>query len=200
MEGPRVGGVTALTSVDFPGELAAVVYCQGCPLRCAYCHNGHLIPPRGSAEVPWCAVMDFLRTRQGLLDGVVFSGGEPTLQSGLPAAIREVRRLGFKIGLHTAGPYPERLRRLLPQLDWVGLDIKALPEDYLAVTGVAGSGERAWRSLRLLRQARIPLEVRTTPMPEWGAERVAAIIRRVADEGIADHRIQVCRPFRAMAA
>jgi pyruvate formate lyase activating enzyme len=196
----RVGGVTTLTSVDYPGELAAVVYCQGCPYRCPYCHNAHLIPARSSEEIPWQAVLAFLETRRGLLDGVVLSGGEPTLQSGLAAAIGQVRRLGFKVGLHTAGPYPERLRRLLPLLDWVGLDIKALPEDYPGVTGVPGSGERAWRSLRVLVEAGIPLEVRTTAMPDWGPERVDAITRRVAEEGAASHRIQACRPHPAMAA
>jgi pyruvate formate lyase activating enzyme len=192
--GLRVGGLTPLTSVDLPGELAAVVYCQGCPYRCAYCHNAHLIPGRGSEEIPWRAVLRFLETRRGLLDGVVFSGGEPTLQPGLPEAIGQVWRLGFKVGLHTAGPYPQRLRRLIPLLDWVGLDIKALPEDYPSVTGVAGSGVRAWESLRLLLEARIPLEVRTTPMPEWAPGRVDAIARRLADEGVEAHRIQMYRP------
>jgi pyruvate formate lyase activating enzyme len=201
----RVGGLTPLTTLDFPGELAAVVYCQGCPYACAYCHNGHLIPARGEGAIPWSAVVAFLAARRGLLDAVVFSGGEPTVQSALPAALGEVRAMGFKTGLHTAGPYPGRLARVLPLLDWVGLDIKALPEDYPEVTGVAGSGERAWESLGILLRAEVGLEVRTTPMPGWGPSRVEAIGRRLRALGVTDHRVQTCRtahmldPARAAA-
>lgn len=192
--GLRVGGLTPLATLDYPGELAAVVFCQGCPFRCHYCHNGHLIPARGAHLISWDRVMGFLRARRGLLDAVVFSGGEPTLQSGLGAAMASVRGLGFKIGLHTAGPYPERLRRVLHLVDWVGLDVKALPEDYARVTGVRGSGERAWESLNLLLAAPVELEVRTTPMPGYDRhEDLAALTRRLAEAGVLNHRIQTCR-------
>ena len=116
----RVGGLTPLSTTDWPGMLAAVVFCQGCPWRCGYCHNPDLIPARGDHEIPWEDVLAFLRRRQGLLDGVVFSGGEPTAQAGLADAMREVRALGFKIGLHTGGMYPQRLAAVLPLVDWVG--------------------------------------------------------------------------------
>ena len=79
----------------------------------------------------------------GLLDAVVFSGGEPTLQAGLLDAMLEVRELGFKIGLHTAGMYPQRLAAILPLMDWVGMDVKAPFADYARITGTPGSGERA---------------------------------------------------------
>ena len=84
----RVGGLTPLSTSDWPGMLAAVVFCQGCPWRCGYCHNPGLIPARGDNEIPWEDVLAFLRRRQGLLDGVVFSGGEPTAQAGLLDAMR----------------------------------------------------------------------------------------------------------------
>jgi pyruvate formate lyase activating enzyme len=192
--GLRVGGLTPLTTVDYPGELAAVVFCQGCPFRCPYCHNGHLIPARGEDLIPWGRVLEFLQVRRGLLDAVVFSGGEPTLQSGLGAAMAETRGLGFKVGLHTAGPYPGRLRRVLHLVDWVGLDIKALPEEYARVTGVRGSGERAWESLELLLAAGVDLEVRTTPLPGMnGPEDTEALTRRLLQAGVWEHRIQTCR-------
>ena len=203
----RVGGLTPLTTVDYPGELAAVVFCQGCPWRCSYCHNGHLVAARGGGTIPWAGVLSFLQTRRGLLDAVVFSGGEPTLQSGLPRAMGAVRDLGFKVGLHTAGPYPDRLARVLPLVDWVGLDIKALPEDYPEITGVAGSGERAWRSLRLLLDAGMALEVRTTPLPgRDGPAHLAPLASRLTGIGVVSHRIQTCRtanmldPSRVRAA
>jgi pyruvate formate lyase activating enzyme len=138
--------------------------------------------------------MVFLQRRRGLLDAVVFSGGEPTLQAALPVVLAEVRTLGFKTGLHTAGPYPERLARALPHLDWVGFDIKALAEDYAAVTGVPGSGDRAWSSLALLISAGIPLEVRTTPLPGLDdAAYLGRLAQRLAGAGVRDYVLQTCR-------
>ena len=105
----RVGGLTPLSASDYPGKLAAVVFCQGCAWRCHYCHNAHLLGRRGSGEIGWPQVTAFLERRKGLLDAVVFSGGEPTLQAGLGAAMREVKALGYLVGLHTAGIVPRRL-------------------------------------------------------------------------------------------
>ena len=190
----RVGGLTPLTSLDYPGELAAVIFCQGCPWRCSYCHNNHLLPPDGAHAIPWSQVEAFLERRQGLLDAVVFSGGEPTLQNALPAALTQVKAMGFKIGMHTAGIYPERLETLGPLLDWVGLDIKALPEDYPILTGATASGERAWESLRLLLAAGVPLEVRTTVPPDWRLARgMETLMRRLADAGVEDYALQTRR-------
>lgn len=116
----RVGGLVPLTTLDYPGMLACVLFCQGCAWRCRYCHNPDLIPPRGSAEVDWRRVLLFLQRRQDLLDAVVFSGGEPTLQEGLPAAMDEVREMGFRIGLHSAGIKPASFANALAHADWVG--------------------------------------------------------------------------------
>ncbi len=198
-QGLRVGGLTALTTLDYPGELAAVVFCQGCPWRCRYCQNGELLPARHRDLIPWSRVRDLLDRRQGILDAVVFSGGEPTLQRSLPAAMAEVKALGFKVGLHTAGAYPQRLRLALPYLDWVGLDIKALAEDYPAVTGIDRSGERAWESLKLLLGADVGLEVRTTPMPGLdSADYLHRLTQRLADAGVRDHVLQWCHTERSL--
>jgi len=161
----RVGGLTPLSTLDYPGELAAVVFCQGCPWRCRYCHNGELLPVRGAREIPWPEVLAFLGRRRGLLDAVVFSGGEPTLQGALGEALEQVRILGYRIGLHTAGIYPERLAQVLPRLDWVGLDIKAPAPGYTAITGVPGSGPAAWESARRLIASGIGHEIRITLHP-----------------------------------
>lgn len=106
--------------------------------------------------------MNFLRHRQGLLDAVVFSGGEPTLQDGLKQAMTEVRELGFKVGLHTSGAYPSRLAELLPLSSWVGMDIKSSFTDYDKVTGVPSSGEKARESARILLASGVSYEFRTT--------------------------------------
>lgn len=190
----RVGGFQPFTTIDYPGELAAVVFCQGCPWRCRYCHNRHLLSRRGREEIPWSGVLDFLRRRTGLLDAVVFSGGEPTLQQGLPEAIREVRALGFKVGLHTGGCYPKRLAAVLPLLEWVGLDIKALPEDYPALTGVLQSGEQAWQSLRLLLDSGIAHEVRVTIDPTFLPQaRLMLLIAALGQEGVLRPVFQKCQ-------
>ncbi|KAA6186720.1 anaerobic ribonucleoside-triphosphate reductase activating protein [Thiohalocapsa marina] len=197
-----VGGLTPLTTIDYPGELAAVVYCRGCPWRCRYCHNGHLLDAAKEAEqLPWDAVMAFLASRRGLLDAVVLSGGEPTAQVALADAITDIRALGFRIGLHTGGPYPERLASVLPLVDWVGLDIKALPADYPAVTGVPGSGERAWRSLDLLLDAGVAHEVRTTPLPGLDdAGYLQRLMQRLADTGVERYVLQHCDTTHALDA
>jgi len=190
----RIGGLTPMTTIDYPGELAAVVFCQGCPWRCRYCHNSHLLAPGSGEQIPWSDVRGFLEKRAGLLDALVFSGGEPTLQAALPAAMKEARLMGFKIGLHTAGPYPDRLCSLLPFIDWVGLDIKALPAGYPALTGVPDSGARAWESLALLLDAGIALQVRTTVLPGWRDESDIQPLRdRLAAVGVRDYVLQPCR-------
>jgi pyruvate formate lyase activating enzyme len=194
-EGLRIGGLTPLTTVDCPGELAAVVFCQGCPWRCRYCHNAHLVPARGDDLIPWREVRAFLARRRGLIDTVVFSGGEPTVQAALPAAMAEVRALGFRAGLHTGGPSPQRLGRLLPLIDWVGLDIKALPERYPEVTGVPGSGARAWTSLGLVLDSGIDHEVRTTLMPRWTLEGdLIPLMDRLAARGVRHFAVQIPGP------
>ncbi|HJQ62415.1 MAG TPA: anaerobic ribonucleoside-triphosphate reductase activating protein [Burkholderiales bacterium] len=174
----RVGGLVPLSTTDYPEHLSAVVFCQGCPWRCAYCHNPHLLPRRGRTEIPWTDVVAFLERRRGLLDAVVFSGGEPTLQPALPDAVRAVKAMGFKTGLHTAGIRPECLAAVLPLVDWVGMDIKTEFHRYRSVTGVPGSGERARRSMELVLESGVAHEFRTTVHP---ALLSFEVLDRVAD-------------------
>ncbi|MBN8778405.1 MAG: anaerobic ribonucleoside-triphosphate reductase activating protein [Thiobacillus sp.] len=190
----RVGGFTPLSTTDWPGMLAAVVFCQGCPWRCGYCHNPDLIPARGDSEIPWADVLAFLRRRRGLLDAVVFSGGEPTAQAGLVDAVREVRALGFRIGLHTGGMYAQRLAEVLPLVDWVGLDVKAPFADYARITGAAGSGERALAGLQQVLASGVDHEIRTTVHPALlGDTAVIGLARDLADLGVKRYVIQAFR-------
>jgi pyruvate formate lyase activating enzyme len=196
----EIGGLTPLTTIDFPGRLAAVVFCQGCPWRCGYCQNAHLIPPSAEKRVPWADVLAFLERRRGLLEGVVFSGGEPTLQAGLPEALRQVRDLGFATGLHTAGPSPERLAALLPLLDWVGLDVKAEAPAYPALTGGGpASGQRAWESLRRVLASGVACEVRTTVHPDLLSEAdLLSLAAALAGAGVTDYALQECVTGRCL--
>lgn len=158
----RVGGYEPFSATEYPGKLAAVVFIQGCPWRCGYCHNPHLQPRTRESTLSWPTLLEGLKKRVGLLDAVVFCGGEPTIDPALDGAIGQVKELGFQVGLETAGIYPDRLRKLLPLLDWVGIDVKAPFGRYHEVTGAAGSGEPVRASLRLLLESGIDYECRTT--------------------------------------
>ena len=125
-----IAGLVRLSTVDWPGHMAATVFLQGCPWNCLYCHNPDLIDCRTPGIMEWAEVEKFLQRRRGLLDGVVFTGGEPTRQRGLADAMARVRNMGFQVGLHTMGAYPTLLRPLIPLIDWVGFDIKAAPAHY----------------------------------------------------------------------
>jgi pyruvate formate lyase activating enzyme len=195
----RIGGVVPFTATDYPGLLAAVVFCQGCPWRCVYCHNPHLLSSTAASPldvVPWDKFSKWLDTRHGLLDGVVFSGGEPLAQGALPAAVAEVKaKGGFRVGLHTGGAYPDRLGELLPDIDWVGLDMKASPSGYERVTGVPHSGDRAFESLDLILKAGVGLECRTTVHAAvTPADELIRLAQTLRDKGI---KKWVLQPFRA---
>ncbi|MDR5866871.1 anaerobic ribonucleoside-triphosphate reductase activating protein [Halomonas koreensis] len=189
-----VAGLTRLTTLDFPDRLACVVFLQGCPLRCGYCHNPRMLAPRRGEGREWAEVRDFLETRRGLLEGVVFSGGEPAMHRDLPEAVRQARTLGFAVGLHTAGAYPERLQALLPQLDWVGLDVKGEAARVDAIIGRPGLAPRLARSLEVLLDGGVPFECRTTL--HWrdidlaGVERLAT---RLAERGVRRYALQLAR-------
>jgi len=188
-----VGGLTPLTTIDYPAQLAAVVFLQGCPWRCGYCQNGNLLARKTPAAISWQTVVEFLERRRGLLDAVVFSGGEPTLHARLDQAMSQVRAMGYRVGLHTAGIYPERLQKLLPLADWVGMDIKAAQSDYESITGVRGSGERAWRSAQLLSQSGVAHEFRTTVHPDLlDASALAALVAELKAIGAENYVIQDC--------
>ncbi|MBL3569775.1 anaerobic ribonucleoside-triphosphate reductase activating protein [Rhodovulum sulfidophilum] len=189
-----VAGLVRHSTVDWPGELVATVFCQGCPWACRYCHNPALLAA-GPGSIAWAEVMAFLHRRRGLLDGVVISGGEPTLQSDLAAALSEIRALGFRTGLHTGGPYPARLAKAAPLLDWVGFDVKAPFGAYDRITGVPGSGAKARDSLILLRDSGVAIDPRTTVHPALlSAADLARIDAELDALGLPPSRRQ---PFRA---
>lgn len=158
----RVGGFVPFSACDYPGKLSAVVFCQGCPLRCRYCQNPHLQQPSESTQIQFDDVFRFLQSRRGLLDAVIFSGGEPIFQKDIAAAMNLVKKMGFKIGLHTSGAKSRLVETLIPLVDWVGLDVKALPEDYSMVTQNENCVVEAFKTLSLLIGSDVDFEVRTT--------------------------------------
>ncbi len=206
-ERARIGGWQPFSACDWPGKLAAVVFLAGCPWRCGYCHNPGLLQRR-QGHTRWPQLREQLQRRRGLLDGVVFSGGEPLSDPALPALLAEARALGFATGLHTGGCHPNRLQRVLPLLDWVGLDIKTLPPQYPTITAVAGSGERAEASLALLQASGVDYECRSTLHPALHDEHtLTQLAAWLAQRGVRRYAWQLLRPgpqlpqpFAAIAA
>ena len=189
---PAIGGLAPFSSVDWPGQLAAVVFVAGCPWRCHYCHNPHL--QTRARTLDWDDVFAFLQRRAGLLDAVVFSGGEPLSEPLLPQLMRDVRALGYKIGLHTGGIYPARLAEVLPLVDWVGLDIKTSAPRYDALTGRRGSAAPVDACLDLLLQSGCTFECRTTWHPDWLPEQqLLALAQNLSQRGVKNYALQAYR-------
>ncbi len=190
----KIGGVTPFSATDYPGKFACVVFVQGCPWRCGYCHNPHLQPRTASSPVPWSDVLSLLQRRVGLLDAVVFSGGEPTIDPALDDAMRAARALGFGVGLHSAGMYPRRLAEVLPLVDWVGLDIKARWPDYAAITGVAEGAGQVHASATAVLASSVAHEFRTTVHPSLHAETdILALAQSLSAMGLRHYVLQVAR-------
>ena len=191
-----VGGVEKFSAVDFPGKLTAVVFMQGCPWACPFCHNAAIRPILKENNFSWELFVDFLKTRVGKLDAVTFSGGEPLVQDNLSAAIEEVKALGFSIGLHTGGYRPKHLAKVLPLLDWVGMDIKApfAAEPYKRITGVDHLS-RVLQSLDLLLASGIDFECRTTCDPRFlTTDDLWEIARSLKEKGVKKYFLQKYRP------
>ncbi|OBV38601.1 anaerobic ribonucleoside-triphosphate reductase activating protein [Janthinobacterium psychrotolerans] len=190
----KVGGVTPFSATDYPGKLAAVVFVQGCPWRCGYCHNPHLQARTGDGAIAWSDVMALLRRRVGLVDAVVFSGGEACMDPALASAMQDARALGFDIGLHTACIYPQRLRQVLPLVDWVGFDIKAAFNEYRAITGIANSGDPARACLDAIVASGVAHECRTTIHPALlPDEALLSLAASLAEKGVTHYVLQQFR-------
>jgi pyruvate formate lyase activating enzyme len=181
----KIGGFQPFTLSDFPGEIAAIVFVQGCNFRCPFCHNRSLLDRNAAAPEQLLGpdfVLASLRLRRCELTGVVISGGEPTLEPDLPAFLREVRTLGLKVKLDTNGSHPEVLEALLAEglLDGVAMDIKAPWAKYAQLAGVPCDLELIRRSIALLRDSGIHAAFRTTNVtPLLTPEDINAIRRLV---------------------
>ena len=159
----EIAAIQHFSLLDYPGKISAIIFTQGCPFRCAYCHNSEFQPVL-TGRIPFNEVLAFLQTRVGLLEGVVFSGGEPLMQQDLYDAMVRVKNLGFDIGLHTSGASPSQLKKVLSVVDWVGFDMKTTFENYETITKVPNSGTFAEKSFYTLLQYRdtVNFEIRTT--------------------------------------
>jgi pyruvate formate lyase activating enzyme len=160
-----IGGLQKTSLSDYPGKISAIVFTRGCGFRCRYCHNPELVDPaRYVSPLSEEAVLSFLRTRRGLLDGVVVSGGEPTFHEDLPALLRAIKSLGFAVKLDTNGSNPGQLETILRGrlVDFVALDVKAPLASYAGVAGVDADPRAVRQSIRRVIESGIAHEMRTT--------------------------------------
>jgi len=167
MQQIQIGGLVSFTTIDYPGKLATVLFLVGCPLRCVYCSNTHLLPV-GEGEYDPDKVFNWLKNRVGKLEAVVFSGGEALMQGQATIEyIKKVRELGFAIGLHTNGFYPDLLKQVSEYVDWIGLDFKATKHFYNNLTGMDVAYDHMIQSLEFWLSTGKDLEVRTTCDPRF---------------------------------
>ena len=169
----KIHGLMKMTILDFPGKVACTVFLGGCDMRCPFCHNSELLDPEAPAEMDENDLLAFLKKRQGLLDGVVFTGGEPLLRKDLPDLMRKIREMGFLIKLDTNGNHPDRLIEIVEEglVDYVAMDIKNSPEKYGETIGIPGFDiTKVRKSVGFLLQGKVPYEFRTTIVRQFHDE------------------------------
>ena len=152
--------------IDYPEKIACVLFTQGCPWRCWYCQNAELLPSK-QGNISTQEIIDFLKTRVGMLDAVVICGGEPTIQENLADFIKQIKQLGFLVKLDTNGINPDVLESLINQklVDYVAMDVKAPINAYEEIAKVKVDNEKILKSINILKCANINYEFRTTALP-----------------------------------
>ncbi len=159
------GGFEKCTLIDFPGKIACMVYTIGCPFRCPYCHNPELVDETASVFFDEQEIIYFLETRKGLLDGVVITGGEPSMHGdNLISFIKKIKKIGFLVKLDTNGVAPLFLQRVIAEklIDYIAMDIKAPFSKYSEVVGRPVYIDAIKKSISCIMQSGIPYEFRTT--------------------------------------
>lgn len=169
----KITGLQKMTLLDFPGKVACTVFLGGCNFRCPFCHNSQMLDGNAEQFMEEEEFFAFLKKRQGLLDGVCVTGGEPTLQPGLSAFLEKIRALGYQVKLDTNGYRPEVLKNLVEQglVDYVAMDIKNGPQEYAQTTGVALDIEKIERSILYLVSEPVDYEFRTTVVEPLHSEQ-----------------------------
>ena len=161
-----LGGLQKLTLLDFPGNVACTVFTVGCNLRCPFCHNPALVfnPPE-DLRISEDEFFTFLKKRQGILDGVAITGGEPLLHSDIGEFIAKIKSMGFKVKLDTNGTFPDRLEKILAEgnVDYVAMDVKNTFDKYAETVGIRNFDvELIKRSIKVIKDSGVAHEFRTT--------------------------------------
>ena len=192
----KIGGLQKTSLIDFPDKVSAVVFLQGCNFRCPFCHNPELvIGSRFAKPMDEAEFFAFLDKRKRQLDGIVVSGGEPTVHADLPEFLRKIRSYGYAIKIDTNGSNPAMLREMLDGklLDFVAMDLKGDPDHYEDYCGAKIPGDAVRESIRMIMQCGLPYEFRTTAVPgQHTIEKLKALALLV--KGARRYAIQAFRP------
>lgn len=158
------GGFQKLTLLDFPGKVACILFTKGCNFFCPYCHNSQLIDNSPKDNIEEDEVLSFLKKRQGILEGVCISGGEPLLHDGISAFLEKVKEMGYAVKLDTNGTFPKRLKELCQKglVDYVAMDIKNSFSKYPLTAGRDVNIDDIKESIEFLLSGSVDYEFRTT--------------------------------------
>ena len=166
----QINGFQKLTLLDYPGKVACTLFTAGCNLRCPFCHNASLvINPDMSNGISTVEVLDYLKKRQGIIEGVCISGGEPLLQPDIKAFIKQIKTMGYFVKLDTNGCFPEKLIELVSSglIDYVAMDIKNCKKKYAMTVGVDNFDiTPVEKSVKFLKEGHVDYEFRTTIVKE----------------------------------
>ncbi len=176
----NISGIVKSSLIDYPGLISCVLFVPGCNYSCFYCHNRSLIDGSHILLTPQY-VTDFLQKRAGLLDGVVISGGEPTLQNDLLPFMETLKDLGYQIKLDTNGSRPDIVEEILRYglCDYFAVDYKAPADHYPKVCGKDADAGQVIKTIRLLSDGGVPFEVRTTVIPQLGSEELIVMVKEL---------------------
>jgi pyruvate formate lyase activating enzyme len=166
-----IAGLQKTTLIDYPGKIACVVFLAGCNFRCPWCYSSELVLPLKIIKQPRISekdFFDFLRERQGLLEGVVICGGEPSINKELPQFVEKIKKLGYSVKLDTNGSNPKMLKDLVRAnlIDYVAMDIKTSPKSlYKSIMTEGITIDDIQESIEFLKTGKIDFEFRTTVVP-----------------------------------
>lgn len=164
----NIAGVQKVTLLDYPGKVACEIFTQGCNFECPFCQNSSLIPITNTGEFSEEEIFEYLNLRKNILDGVVITGGEPTVQKDLKGFIKKIKDLGLLVKLDTNGGNPKVLQELIDEdlVDYVAMDIKNIFNKYNITAGKKINLDNIKKSIEILKASKIDYEFRTTIIKE----------------------------------
>ena len=164
----NIAGVQKVTLLDYPGKVACEIFTQGCNFECPFCQNSSLIPITNTGEFSEEEIFEYLNLRKNILDGVVITGGEPTVQKDLKSFIKKIKDLGLLVKLDTNGGNPKVLQELIDEelVDYVAMDIKNIFNKYNITAGKKINLDNIKKSIEILKASKIDYEFRTTIIKE----------------------------------
>lgn len=182
----RIGGFQKLSLIDYPGKIAATVFTQGCNFRCPFCHNANLVLPSCfDKAIQEEDILNFLKKRVGKLQGIVISGGEPTLQIDLPDFTRKIKAIGYSVKLDTNGSRPKVLQQLIEEklVNFIAMDIKSPIDRYQEIVGVNVNPDHIRKSINIIRNSGLDYQFRTTfPKPLLKKKDIQGILSLIGGD------------------